>query len=108
MASHLAGISAALLGLPTANTAPTTAAILAHILAAKLAKAPSAQVRALGAPPLGAPLVQALLRRIVDRKFEIRSEARCAAEEVAEEEAHEGLLLYLCGEQASHPRRPYP
>ena len=50
MASHLAGISRALLGLPTANTAPTTAAILAHILAAKLAKAPSAQVRALGAP----------------------------------------------------------
>ena len=44
MASHLAGISRALLGLPTANTAPTTAAILTHILAAKLAKAPSAQV----------------------------------------------------------------
>jgi len=109
VASHLAGISRALLGPPAANTAPTTAAILAHILAAKLAKAPSAQVRALGAPPLGAPLVQALLRRIVERKFEIRSEARSAAgEAAAEEEAHEDLLLYLCGEQASHPRRPYP
>ena len=49
MASHLAGISRALLGPAAANTAPT-AAILAHILAAKLAKAPSAQVRALGRP----------------------------------------------------------
>ena len=65
-------------------------------------------MRALGAPPLGAPLVQALLRRIVERKFEIRAEARPAAEAEEAEEAHEELLLYLCGEQASHPRRPYP
>ena len=51
-AAHLAGLSRALLGPPAANTAPAastapaTAAILAHILTAKLAKAPSAQVRA--------------------------------------------------------------
>jgi hypothetical protein len=38
VASHLAGISRALLGRPT------TAAILTHILTAKLAKAPSAEV----------------------------------------------------------------
>jgi hypothetical protein len=54
------------------------------------------------------PLVKELLRRIVERKFEIRSEARSAAEAVAEDEGHEGPLLYLCGEQASHTRRPYP
>ena len=112
MAKHLAGISRHVLG------APTTAAILGHILGAKFRRAASAEVRAEGAPPLAPtlvqapplrhlrslvitprslvitppPLLQALLGHIVEQKFEQRSPSS---------DVHDGLLLYLCGEQAA-------
>ena len=85
VAKHLAGITRHVLG------APPTAAILGHILGAKFRRAPSADVRAMGAPPLAPPLVQALLGHIVEQKFELRSPSA---------DLHDRLLLYLCGEQA--------
>ena len=75
---------------------PHTAAIWAHILGAKCKRAQAVEVRtAVTDNPISPDLVRAVLGHIVEQKFEQRSPSG---------DVHDGLLLYLCGEQAGKRR----